>query len=445
MICLLFAMFLLAFSLPSMEVSAETAGGPVIALTHVPAYGEGSAFTGVVFTEDGRAFDPAAYRVTLYVELTQWGTFWPKPTLDHPYVELSSEGSFTISYDSAIVSDREATSLHLLLLPADYFPTQDFAAAEASALDHIRITRTADGGVTVSPQRNAPMLPGQGKTSALPVSPEKIAVDAGFYTTGMPGSGLDPALIRTELGTVAEFADTVRFYGAAGELYPAYETAHSLGLKTVGTAWLSKNRDANQKELDALIDHCNKGFVSIACVGNETLLRGDLSAAELIADMEYVRAGLTDKTIPVTTSDDVRKLLENPSVRGACDLLMPNIHPYWGHIHVSEAAVVFSSAADALKAAEPEKEIIISETGWPTEGSDTAGPAEAAAYFTAVREWSLSTGTQVLWFDAFDEPWKAAAEGAVGAHWGLMGTDLALKDCFAGTEFFRGRQANSSD
>ena len=124
---------------------------------------------------------------------------------------------------------------------------------------------------------------------------------------------------------------------------------------------------------------------------------------------------------------------------------MPNIYPYWEQIPVSAAMNAFSSEVDSLKALSPGKEIIISETGWPTEGSDTAGPAEAAAYFTAVREWSLSTGTQVLWFAAFDEPWKAAAEGAAGAHWGLMGTDLALKDCFAGTEFFRGRQARSSD
>ena len=444
-ICLLLAVFLMAFSLTTMEVSAETAGGPVIALTHVPAYGEGSAFTGVVFTEDGRAFDPAAYRVTLYVELTQWGTFWPKPTLDHPYVELSSKGGFAVSYVSAIDSDREATSLHLLLLPADYFPTQDFAAAEASALDHIRISRTADGGVTVSPQRNAPVLPGQGKPSALPVSPEKIAVDVGFYTAGVPGSGLDAGMIRDGLSTVADFADTVRFFGAADELYPAYEIAHTFGLKTVGTAWLSKDRDANQKELDALIDHCNKGYVSVACVGSETLLRGDLSAAELIADMEYVRSRLTDRSIPVTTSDAAYLLLENPSLRDACDLLMPNIYPYWEKIPVSAAMNAFSSEVDSLKALSPGKEIIVSETGWPTEGSDTAGPAEAAAYFTAVREWSLSTGTQVLWFAAFDEPWKETAEGAAGAHWGLMGTDLALKDCFAGTEFFRGRQANSSD
>ena len=106
MICLLLAVFLLAFSLPPMEASAETAGGPVIALTHVPAYGESGAFTGVVFTEDGSAFDPATFRVTLYVELPQWNSFWPKPTMEQPFVELSPEGSFAISYDSAIGSDR---------------------------------------------------------------------------------------------------------------------------------------------------------------------------------------------------------------------------------------------------------------------------------------------------------------------------------------------------
>ena len=443
-ICLLLTAFLLALSLPSLGMAAGTAGAPVIALTQAPAYGESSAFTGVVFTEDGSAFDPAAYHVTLYVELTQWHTFWPKPTLDHPYVELSSDGRFAAAYGSTIASDREATSLHLLLLPADYFPTQDFDAAEARALDHIRITRTADGGITVSPLRYVPAPPEPGKASALPVSPEKIAVDVGFYTVGMPGSGLDVSLIGAELGDVADFSDTVRFYGAAGELYPAYEIAHTLGLKTVGTAWLSGDRAANQRELDALIAHCNNGHVSVACVGNETLLRGDLSAEELIAYMGYVRAGLTDKAIPVTTSEDVSRLLENPAVRDACDLLMPNIHPYWGQIQVSEAGNLFSVAMDALKAAAPGKEIIVSETGWPTEGSETAGAAEAAAYFTAVRDWSLSTGTQVLWFDAFDEPWKTAAEGAAGAHWGLMGTDLVLKDCFAGTDFFREHRAGSA-
>lgn len=445
MICLLLAVFLLAFSLPPMEASAETAGGPVIALTHVPAYGESGAFTGVVFTEDGSAFDPAAFRVTLYVELPQWNSFWPKPTMEQPFVELSPEGSFAISYDSAIGSDREAASLHLLLLPADYFPTGDFAAAEAKALDYIRITRTADGGVTVSPQRNIPIPTEPASASVLPVSPEKIAVNAGFYTKGMPGSGLDPALIRTELGTLADFADTVRFYGAAGEIYPAYEIAHTLGLKTVGTAWLSGDRTANQRELDALIDHCNKGYVSVACVGSETLLRGDLGAAELVSYMEYVRAGLTDKAIPVTTADSAYLLLANPSLRDACDLLMPNIYPYWEHVPVSGALNAFSSQVESLKALDPGKEIIISETGWPTGGNDTAGAAEAAAYFSAVRAWSLSTGTQVLWFAAFDEPWKAAAEGAAGAHWGLMGTDFALKDCFAGTDFFRGHRGNSAE
>ncbi len=76
---------------------------------------------------------------------------------------------------------------------------------------------------------------------------------------------------------------------------------------------------------------------------------------------------------------------------------MPNIYPYWEHVPVSGALNVFSSQVESLKALDPGKEIIISETGWPTGGNDTAGAAEAAAYFSAVRAWSLSTGTQVLW------------------------------------------------
>lgn len=42
-------------------------------------------------------------------------------------------------------------------------------------------------------------------------------------------------------------------------------------------------------------------------------------------------------------------------------------------------------------------------------------------------------------------PMEASAEGAAGAHWGLMGTDFALKDCFAGTDYFRGHRGNSAE
>ena len=283
----------------------------------------------------------------------------------------------------------------------------------------------------------------------LPVSSDRIAVDVGFYTDGSrPGSPLSETLIRQQLTAVSAFSNTVRFYGSAGELYKAYKIAHEMGFAVVGTAYLSGAAADDKAEMNALIEHCNNGYVKVACVGNETLLKtsggsSSLTASQLIADIQYVRGKLKDSSIPVTTSDTVEDLLSNPSVIDACNLIMPNCHPYWGGAAVDSAAEVFISKIDQLKAVSGGKQILVSETGWPTAGQTVGGavPNEgnAAKYFDEIRKWSLSTGTQVLFFDAADEPWKAEGgeEGSAGAHWGIMTTGFVIKDGYAGTAFFK--------
>ena len=87
---------------------------------------------------------------------------------------------------------------------------------------------------------------------------------------------------------------------------------------------------------------------------------------------------------------------------------MPNCYPFWGKTHIDNAAAAFMSSINALKAVSGGKQVLISETGWPTDGgtNGSAVPNEenAARYFEQIREWSLSTGTQVLYFDAAGRP-----------------------------------------
>lgn len=431
-LALLLSLFLLLPLLP-----ARAAASPVIALTNAPAWGERMPFAGVVYTEDGSAFDPTAYRIALYLQIGPGEAYWVKPTFAMPYAEVGRDGSFSIDYVSG-GKDAEAALLHLMLIPATYTPTSEFAKTRAVAVDYVLISRTPES-VTVSPQRTPPEGEA-GMASGLTVRPETLAVNVGFYTAGRPGSGLSEALIRDQLLALAPWADTVRFYSAAGEVAPAYEMAQALGLKVVGTAWLSGDPEGDRRELDALIDHANQGRVAVACVGSETLLRGDLTGEALIAYLDYVRAGLR-LPIPVTTADDAGQLLSHGAVRAACDILMPNSYPFWEGIAADQAAERFIASMAALRASSPRKEILVSETGWPTEGQGRgeaiAGEAEAAAYFAAVRAWSLESGTQILWFDAADEPWKAATEGIAGAHWGFMTKELTLKPGYADTAFFR--------
>lgn len=266
-------------------------------------------------------------------------------------------------------------------------------------------------------------------------------MNVGFYTTGYPGRGLKTSQIRKVLKEVKRFSNTVRFYGAAGELEPAYKIAHDMKLKVVGTAWLSTDSAANKKEMNALIRHCNKGYCSVACVGSETLLRGDLTESELIRDIKYVRKRLKKKSIPVTTADDSARLSVSPNVCAACDVLMINVYPYWGGVEISKALEAFTASVDRVRAAYPKKKLIISETGWPTAGKTVgeakAGGAYAARYFLAVRKWSVTKKIPVLWFDAADEPWKKDSEGEAGAHWGLMTKNCKLKACYKKLDFFR--------
>lgn len=432
-------------------VKAETSTGisPVIALTHVPAYGVSGRIEGVVFYEDNSSFSPADYRIAVFLQIADGQEYWVKPTDQHPYTDLGPDGSFSAQFITG-GQDDIAKILHILLIPSNYTP-RSFPDTQSAALDYVRVTRTDRGEVTIDPGRTAPVPPGAQPAinALLPVSGDRIAVDVGFYTDGSrPGSPLSESLIRQQLTAVSAFSNTVRFYASSGELYKAYRIAHEMGFTVVGTANLTGAAGSDKAEMDALIEHCSNGYVKVACVGNETLLETPeispkLTPAELIADIQYVRGRLAGSSIPVTTSDSVDVLLLNPSVRNACNLLMPNCYPYWGGSGIDSAADVFISTINELKAVSGGKQVLVSETGWPTAGQTVGGAvpneANAARYFDAIRKWSLSTGTQVLYFDAADEPWKAGSggEGSAGAHWGIMTTDFVIKDGYAGLAFFK--------
>jgi glucan 1,3-beta-glucosidase len=69
------------------------------------------------------------------------------------------------------------------------------------------------------------------------------------------------------------------------------------------------------------------------------------------------------------------------------------------------------------------KEVIISETGWPTKG-EAFGDAKpsfehAACYFIDTYQWANANGIKVFYFSSFDESWKTDEEGEYGAYWGL--------------------------
>ena len=247
------------------------------------------------------------------------------------------------------------------------------------------------------------------------------------YTQGQrAGDALSDAQVRRRIDVVAPHARWVRSFACTEghELIP--RLARAKGLKTMVGAWISADRERNEREIAGLIKLAQEGMVDIAVVGNEVLLRDELSEQELLACIGRVKVALPDD-VPVGCVDAYFQFLERPALTEACDVLLPNCYPFWEGADIGWAAHYLRRMHALVQAAGGEKPVIVAETGWPGQGQPVgqAVPSEenAMRYFVDVQQWARREGVKLFYFASFDEPWKLQQEGEVGTQWGLWDKD----------------------
>ena len=236
--------------------------------------------------------------------------------------------------------------------------------------------------------------------------------------------------IARRIELVAPHTRWVRSFACTGghELIPVH--AQAKGLKTMVGAWISHDRERNEREIEALVALARQGQVNIAVVGNEVLLRDELPAAELLAYVQRVRAALPEG-IPVGCVDAYYKFLESPALVSVCDVLLPNCYPFWEGIDIKAAGQYLGRMVALVQAAGGDKPVIVAETGWPGSGDPVAlaqpSAQNAMRYFVEVQQWARTQGVKLFYFSSFDEPWKSRHEGVLGAQWGLWNKEEQLK------------------
>jgi exo-beta-1,3-glucanase (GH17 family) len=235
--------------------------------------------------------------------------------------------------------------------------------------------------------------------------------------------------VERRMRIIAPYTQWIRTFGCTRGLEFAGTIAHRLQLKIAMGAWISADLAANETELESLIREALSGNVDLAVIGTEVLLRGDLPPADLIAYIRRFR--LEVPNVPVATADVYSDLLENPEVMAACDLILANYYPYWEGVDVNHAMAWLHARHQRVFAAAGGKEVIVSETGWPSAG-DTIADAlpsseNASFYFENFISWARAEGVAYFFFEAFNENWKSADEDLQGANWGLWTEDGTLK------------------
>ncbi|WP_434768191.1 beta (1-6) glucans synthase [Pseudomonas triticicola] len=247
---------------------------------------------------------------------------------------------------------------------------------------------------------------------------------------------LRPERMDADLALLATRFECIRTYSMTG-LDALPDLARKHGLKLMIGAWVNSNPVDTEQEVELLIKsaNANPDVVTAVIVGNEALLRKEVTGAQLARLINKVKSQVKQ---PVTYADVWEFWLKHPEIAPAVDFLTIHLLPYWeddpSNIdvalrHVADVRQVFGNKFAP-------KDVMIGETGWPSEGRqrETAVPSRVneAKFIRGFVAMAEQEGWRYNLIEAFDQPWKRGSEGAVGGYWGLFDADRQDKGVLAG-------------
>lgn len=230
--------------------------------------------------------------------------------------------------------------------------------------------------------------------------------------------------IQARLSVLAPHIDWIRTFSCTRGNQHTPAIARAMGLKSMVGVWIDYDLGYNEKELSAGIEIAKQGDAGILAIGNEVMLRGELSEDQLISYIERAKA---ETDVPVGYVDAYFLFENYPRVADACDVILVNCYPFWEGYPIEHAHIYMREMYRRAERVANGKKVIIAETGWPNIGSAEQGAApsrlNAMKYFIDAVQWTQSEDIDLFYFAGFDEAWKIEKEGDVGAYWGLWDKD----------------------
>jgi cellulose synthase/poly-beta-1,6-N-acetylglucosamine synthase-like glycosyltransferase/exo-beta-1,3-glucanase (GH17 family) len=295
----------------------------------------------------------------------------------------------------------------------------------------------------------------------------------------------DSEKVRADLKKLSTLTRAIRMYASTegNELVPPI--AAEFGLKVTVGAWIDKDSNRNNREIEAAINLARHNSNVIGVVaGNETVYRGEQvpienlgplpeiglepeeSARILREESERVRdaeAQPADKrtdalkwatadnnvhrliklvqrikksvNVPVTTGEIWNIWRDHPQLANSVDFIAAHVLPYWENFTDKQAVDQAVDRYQLLRNQFPGKRIVIAEFGWPSAGYNlrTAdpGPFEQAEVLRNFVARADAIGMEYNIVEAIDQPWKFN-EGGVGPYWGILNAEREPKFSWTG-------------
>jgi exo-beta-1,3-glucanase (GH17 family)/cellulose synthase/poly-beta-1,6-N-acetylglucosamine synthase-like glycosyltransferase len=240
--------------------------------------------------------------------------------------------------------------------------------------------------------------------------------------------------LASDIALLSHYTKQIRLYSSIDtDAVPALARQH--GMRVTAGAWLDRQKDRNALEIKALLQSIKENSnIDRAIVGNESILRGDLTVPELIRYLDIVRRR---SHVPVSTAEPWHIWLKHPELVEHVDFITVHLLPYWEGVQRQDAVTHVLRRYEELRRKYPYKKIVIGEVGWPSNGdrvkSDssltyaTASVSQEAEFIREFLPVAREHHLDYFLMEAFDQPWKRAGEGRTGAYWGMFDADRQPK------------------
>jgi len=236
-----------------------------------------------------------------------------------------------------------------------------------------------------------------------------------------------PREIERDLDILQQHTARIRTYSALGALQIVPSLAGARGIAVTAGAWIGDDTDRNRQEIASLVALANQNEnIDRLLVGNEALLRDDISVDGLIAAIAVVQKQTAK---PVGTAEPWNVWLKHPELARSVDFIGIQLLPYWEGVSAGDAVSYLNRRMGQIAARYPDKPIVLTEIGWPSAGraigSARGGRIEQALFLRTFLSQFRNLDYFVI--EAFDQPWKIAIEGMAGGYWGLYDAARQLK------------------
>lgn len=234
--------------------------------------------------------------------------------------------------------------------------------------------------------------------------------------------------VTRDMAVLSQLTNTVRLYGTdCNQTQMVLHAIDALELKQMKLwlgVWIDTDTKTNDRQLSQLYDILDKeddhSIFKGAIIGNEALFRAGSTKSQartnIIKYMRQVREHFSKHSIDikVATSD----LGDNwdKTLAEASDVVMSNVHPFFGGVEIDQAAswtYTFWDGHNAPLTQGTNKGNIIAEVGWPSGGGNDCGDGANCKDKTSgavasvenlnkfMSDWvcqALANGTDYFWY-----------------------------------------------